>query len=105
MGWGRGPGRFQKSAEDIRYGFVQGLNRAHIDHLSYQDDINRNKDEESWQRARVDSDNWQVLQKYQFRPASATSRINNASQSIFTMLAWLLVGLSGLWWCSRRIKL
>ena len=36
--------RFQREAEAVRFAFVQGLNRAHVEKLSYQDDINRSKD-------------------------------------------------------------
>jgi len=53
--------RFLREAEVVRYDFVQGLNKAHIEDLSYIDDINRNNGEEGWKRARVDATTWQVL--------------------------------------------
>lgn len=96
--------RFQREAEALRFAFVQGLNRAHAEKLSYQDDINRNKNEDSWQRARVESANWQVLDAFQFRVASIAERIANASSSFRILLAWLVVALGVLLWCGGRIK-
>ena len=96
--------RFQREAEALRFAFVQGLNRAHVEKLSYQDDINRNKNEESWQRARVDASNWQVLDTFQFRVASIAERIATASSSLRILLAWLVAALGALLWCAGRIK-
>jgi len=95
--------RFQREAESVRYEFVQGLNRAHVEELSYQDDINRNKDEESSMRARVDASNWHVLDAYQFKTATLSKRITNASFPIQILLAWLLVSLGILFWRGGRI--
>lgn len=96
--------RFLKEAEVLRFSFVQGLNRAHVDQLSYQDDINRNKDLESGLRARVDASNWQVLNSYQFRTAPLTERIRVAFDSIQILLTWLIAMLSVMFLCGRRIK-
>lgn len=96
--------RFQKEAEALRYSFVQGLNRAHAEKVSYQDDINRNKDEASWQRVRVSAVNWQVLEDYQFKTASLPERISNSVFTLQILLAWLAVLLFLLIWSSRRIK-
>lgn len=96
--------RFQAEAEDLRYAFVQGLNRVHAERLSYQDDINRNKNEASRLRARVDSDNWQVLDTYQFETASLSERFSNTLSSMGVLVTWLLGMLSLLFWCGWRIK-
>lgn len=96
--------RFQKEAEALRFSFVQGLNRAHVEHLSYQDDINRNKDEASGLRARVDASNWQVLDAFQFQTASLFERFAKAFAFVQIMLGWLLVMSGLLLWCSWRIK-
>lgn len=96
--------RFQVEAENLRYSFVQGLNRAHAQELSYQDDINRNKDEESWRRARVDADAWQVLDTYQFNSANLSERFVNARFSIGILGAWLFGISCVLIGCSRRLK-
>lgn len=96
--------RFQREAEAVRYAFVQEINQAHVKKLSYQDDINRNKDEESWKRAQVDASNWQVLDAFQFKTAAVSERIANASSSILILLAWLVLTLGALFWRGGRIK-
>lgn len=96
--------RFQREAEAVRFAFVQGLNQAHIKELSYQDDINRNKDEVSWMRARVDATNWQVLEKFKFQTADIAERVENAFSSIRILLAWLLLTFGILIWRSGKIK-
>ncbi len=96
--------RFQRAAEAVRFAFVQGLNRVHVEKLSYQDDINRNKNEAAWQRARVDASNWQVLDTFQFRTAGISQRIQHASSSIRILLAWLTVMFGILFWCGGKIK-
>lgn len=96
--------RFLRAAEAVRFKFVQGLNRSHADKLSYQDDINRNKNEESWRRARVDAANWQVLDTFQFQPTNVSGRLANASSSIWMLLVWLVVVSSSLFWLSGRVQ-
>lgn len=96
--------RFQREAEALRFEFVQGLNRAHVQKLSYQDDINRNKSEASSLRARVDASNWQVLNKFKFQPATTSKRMTYASSSITILMAWLAVTLCVLILCAKRIK-
>ncbi len=83
--------RFLRQAEELRIGFVQGLNMAHAEELSYIDDINRNRDEASWERARIDASNWQVLDEFHFEPASASARLASARPSILMLVAWLAV--------------
>lgn len=95
---------FQQKAEAVRFAFVQGLNRAHVEKLSYEDDINRNKNEESWRRARVDASNWQVLDTFEFQTAGISERIKNAASSIQVLLTWLMVMLGLLFWSGRKIK-
>ena len=96
--------RFLKDAEMLRFNFVQGLNKAHVEHLSYKDDINRNKDEASWLRARVDSANWRVLDTYVFEPDSAVTRVARASQPITILMAWFFAILIGLLWSARSLE-
>jgi len=96
--------RFQREAESVRFDFVQGLNHAHVEQLSYQDDINRNKDEISRKRARVDASNWQVINTFTFKTASQSQRIKNASASLQILLLWLVISLAALLWSSGRIK-
>ncbi len=96
--------RFQREAEAVRYAFVQGLNRAHAQVLSYQDDINRNKDDTAKQRARVSASHWQVLETYRFQRASLSVRLDAALLSLGVLGLWLLGAFSFLLWTGRRIK-
>jgi len=96
--------RFLRQAEDFRFGFVQGLNRAHAEELSYIDDINRNRDEESWMRARVGASNWQVVDEFHYEPASASIRLASAGSSISMLVVWLAVLSGMLAWTGGRLK-
>ncbi len=96
--------RFLREAETLRYDFVQGLNTAHVEHLSYEDDINRNKDEASWIRARVDADNWNVLDRFQFMPSPDIERIEKAFSSITILFLWLTILALSLVFVARRLQ-
>lgn len=96
--------RFLREAEAVRYEFVQGLNQAHVDKLSYQDDINRNKDAASGLKARVDASNWQVLSRFTFTSATFGERWLNAWPSIVILCVWLGASMAFLFWRSARIQ-
>lgn len=96
--------RFLREAEALRLDFVQGLNRAHIEKLSYEDDINRNKGEDAWLRARVDAANWQLLDTFRFEPAKTSIRLSNATLSIVMLWVWLAMALLGLFWAGGKLK-
>ena len=96
--------RFLRQAEDFRFGFVQGLNRAHAEELSYIDDINRGRDEESWMRARVDASNWQVVDEFHYEPAGASVRLASAGSSVSMLVVWLAVLSGMLVWAGGRLK-
>ncbi|GAA6167394.1 ABC transporter permease [Sessilibacter corallicola] len=95
---------FQREAEAVRFDFVQGLNRAHVEKLSYENDINRNKDEASWQRARIDASNWQVLEKFEFQTTNISERVSTVSSSIQMLLLWMLIAFGALLWRGGKIK-
>ncbi|MEM7081117.1 MAG: DUF3526 domain-containing protein [Pseudomonadota bacterium] len=80
--------RYLREAEAARFEFVQGLNRAHIHDLSYQDDINRNNGDEASRRARVSADNWRVLQSFNFQPTAASDRIQAAGGMMLMLFLW-----------------
>jgi ABC-2 type transport system permease protein len=82
--------RFLREAEMVRYDFVQGLNKVHIEKLSYVNDINRNNGEEGWKRARVDATNWQVLNDFRFKPDSAIDRVSRSAPKLTSLLLWFL---------------
>lgn len=82
--------RFLREAEALRFDFVQGLNKVHIEQLSYIDDLNRNNGEEGSKRARVDSANWQVLSDFRFTPDPAVERMSRATTKIISLVVWFL---------------
>jgi ABC-2 type transport system permease protein len=83
--------RFLREAEAARFDFVQSLNRAHATELAYVDDVNRNIDEASGQKARISADNWRVLQSFDFQPAPAAERVRAALPSLLLLLLWCVV--------------
>lgn len=95
--------RFLREAETVRYKFVQGLNKVHIEQLSYIDDINRNKGEEGWKKARVNSNNWQVLEEFRFTPDSAKVRVHRASPKLVSLTIWFIALLGFGLFVARRL--
>ena len=96
--------RFLREGEALRYDFVQGLNKAHIEKLPYAFDINRNKGEEGSRLARVDAQNWQVLQDFRFTPDPPMERLSRALKGFLPLGIWLLT-LFGLgFFASRRLS-
>ncbi len=81
--------RFLREAEGVRYDFVQGLNKSHIEELSYSDDIHRNQSHEASRRARISPENWTVLNEFRFRPATAEQRFGAARAPISMLTVWL----------------
>lgn len=96
--------RFLREAEALRYDFVQGLNKAHVEQLSYIDDINRNNGEEGWRRARVDAQNWSVLDEFRFVPDAASTRLERATPSLLALSLWFIVLLLAGGIAARRLK-
>jgi len=96
--------RFLREAEGLRYDFVQGLNKAHVEQLSYEDDMNRNKGEEGWRKARIDATNWQVLNDFKFAPDASAARAERALPQIFALLVWLFALLGAGLVAARRLK-
>ena len=96
--------RFLREAEDLRYDFVQGLNKVHVEQLAYSDDINRSNVAEAERRTRVSPENWQLLKDFRFEAAPDSTRITNASASLLSLVAWmfviLFVGMSA----ARKIR-
>jgi len=82
--------RFLREAETLRYDFVQGLNKAHVEELSYEDDMNRNNGEEGWKKARIDASNWQVLGDFRFAPDAASDRLGRAIPKLLALILWFL---------------
>jgi ABC-2 type transport system permease protein len=81
--------RFLREAEDLRFEFVQALNKIQIEKLSYQDDINRNNDEAATKKARVEAENWQVLEDFNFEVDNAKQRIQRSVTAFLQLLLWV----------------
>lgn len=96
--------RFLREAEELRFDFVQGLNNSHAEKLTYQDDMNRNRDDASGLKARVDASSWEVLEAFNFQPASAVKRLDNASQPIVMLVLWFVLLFIALLWSGRRLQ-
>jgi ABC-2 type transport system permease protein len=96
--------RFLREAEELRYEFVQSLNRVHAQGVAYSDDVNRSSDPSAESRSRVGAENWALLDSYRFAPAPATARLENAMASLFVLTAWLAIVLSGCIIAGRRMR-
>ncbi|MEM9316230.1 MAG: DUF3526 domain-containing protein, partial [Pseudomonadota bacterium] len=96
--------RFLREAETLRFDFVQGLNRVHAEVLSYDDDMNRSRDEEANRRARVNADNWKVLQGFRYEPASLGDRLAQALAPFMSLLAWFGALVLAAFWAGARLR-
>jgi len=95
--------RFIRETETLRFNFVQSLNQTHIEKLSYLDDINRNKDDEARAKARVSSENWQMIEGFKFAIAPAELRLARSTSALSQLALWVLVLLGLLHLASARI--
>ena len=96
--------RFLREAEALRYDFVQGLNKAHVEELDYQTDINRNDGEEGNRRARISAANWQVLNDFGFTPDPAELRVRRAGEGLLALLLWFATLFGAGLLAARRLK-
>ncbi len=85
--------RFQEAAEELRFDFVQGLNRLHIEALDYKTDIERNRGVEASRRARVSAENWALLDDFDFESVPFAERLSAAGLPLIMLAAWLVLGL------------
>lgn len=87
--------RFMRETEVLRLDFVQSLNQAQTEKLSYIDDINRNNGDDAWARARVSSKNWQMIQGFKFTTDAAALRVSRSVSALIQLTFWtiLLFGL------------
>ncbi len=96
--------RFLREAETVRFEFVKGLNTAHIEKLSYIDDMNRNVDKASSDKARISSDNWAVLSEFEFTPSAAGARAGSATGPLTMLAIWLAGLLAAGYFVTARLK-
>jgi ABC-2 type transport system permease protein len=97
--------RFLRESEALRFSFVQALNKAHIEKLSYIDDINRSNNAASSKRARINSSAWQVLDTFRFAPDSPQQRLGNAGLSLTILAIWLFMVGGVILLAAKRVKL
>lgn len=83
--------RFMRETEALRFNFVQALNTAHVEKLSYQDDINRNVDEAATKKARIGAENWQVLQNFNFTADPGEVRLHRSADSFLQLIVWIVI--------------
>ena len=96
--------RFLREAEEVRFDFIQGLNRVHAEQLDYSDDMNRSVDAESERRARMSAENWNVLDEFSFQPAAADERLARAGAPLAMLFAWFLLVTAGGIQAARRMR-
>jgi ABC-2 type transport system permease protein len=87
--------RFMRETEILRLDFVQSLNKAQIEQLSYTDDFNRNNGDEASAKARVGSENWQMIQGFEFATDAASLRFSRSVNALIQLALWVafLLGL------------
>lgn len=93
--------RFLNEAEELRFDFVQSLNRIHQDDLDYNADINRHNDDKA---ARVDASNWQVLSEFTFKPETPKLRLKHSLPYLTQLLFWSVIVIFGLHLSQRRMS-
>ena len=96
--------RFLREAENLRFDFVQGLNQAHKEVLSYDLDINRNANKAAFDKTRIDPENWQVLNNFRFEPDDAATRSKRSSLGIVVLVMWLILLLGANFYYARRLS-
>ncbi|MBH0021534.1 DUF3526 domain-containing protein [Pseudoalteromonas sp. SWXJ133] len=95
--------RFLRETEQLRFDFVQGLNKVHVEKLSYQDDMNRNASTEATKQARVSAQNWQVLQNFTFNIDNAQVRAQRSIPAFLQLFLWIAVLLGGIKFVGKRL--
>lgn len=95
--------RFLREIEQLRFDFVQGLNKVHVEKLSYQDDMNRNASTEATKQARVSAQNWQVLQNFTFNVDNAQVRAQRSIPAFLQLFIWIAVLLGGIKFVGKRL--
>ncbi|MCW8876053.1 MAG: DUF3526 domain-containing protein [Kangiellaceae bacterium] len=83
--------RFIRETEDLRFRFVQSLNKAHTEQLSYVDDINRSKGEEAWKKASVSATNWRMIQGFKFKTDDAATRSSRSIIAFMQLSFWIVI--------------
>jgi ABC-2 type transport system permease protein len=96
--------RFLREAEVLRFSFVQALNKVHTEQLSYQDDMNRNADATAAQKARVSSENWQILKDFSFVVDNPSVRLHRSVPAFLQLLLWIVALISIIKLVGKRLS-
>jgi ABC-2 type transport system permease protein len=83
--------RFIRETEELRFRFVQSLNKVHVEQLNYIDDINRNNGEEGWKKARVSAENWQMIEGFTFSIDDPSIRLSRSSHAFIQLILWTAI--------------
>lgn len=95
--------RFLRETEQLRFDFVQGLNKVHIEELDYKVDMNRNANTAATKKARVSAQNWQILQDFNFNVDSADVRAQRSVPAFLQLLLWIVVLVGGIKFVGKRL--
>ncbi|MGB0835832.1 MAG: ABC transporter permease [Psychrobium sp.] len=96
--------RFLRETEQLRFDFVQSLNKVHAEQLTYQDDVNRGKSLAAAKKARVGSENWQVLKDFNFQGDSSSTRLDRGSSAMMQLALWALLLCVLIGFTGRRVQ-
>ena len=97
--------RFLNDAEALRFDFVQKLNQLHVEELAYADDIRRNDGEEGNRRARVNAENWRLLETFPWQPIPTLDRLLESFPQLLILLFWWMgASLFGAYGTQRLFK-
>jgi ABC-2 type transport system permease protein len=94
--------RFLRETEQLRFDFVQSLNKLHAEKLTFADDANRSSDPEAEKRTRVSAENWKLLDEFNFSLLPAESRIGSAAMSLMKLVLWMIILLALCRFVGRR---
>lgn len=97
--------RFLQEAEAHRVAFVQELNMVHATEVDIKDDKRRRVDPNADRAARVSSQAWAALPRFEFTPAPADTRIASAAPYLIGLMAWLAIVAAMFFWLTRRPQL
>jgi len=95
--------RFLVEAENVRYKFVQSLNELHAHEVSYNDDNNKYKNEDTREKAKVSSDNWKVLDNFNFSIAPSEERLTEVKTAIMQLVFVFFIFIALTVFSGRRL--
>ncbi len=81
---------FLRETEKLRFDFVQFLNKAQAEQVTFADDINRSRDPAAEKRTRVSAENWKMLQDFHFMPFSSAERMAASFSPLLKILMWFV---------------